>query len=211
MAKKKSLIITLCILIVGTFSALYFLRDDFDAEGRYDSSELNMLGVVYEDRSNITAFNEGYSTTDQCPWGFVHKGIDYFFANDSAVIAAAPGRINDIHINDYGDSVENRYHLAVEVQFNNSVFVNYVFEPWTQAEADINHQEALLTVTEGDWIEKSQKIATFLAIGSGAHIHFDVVENNDKPCPSRYFTSAGYTEIMEMIHGFHPTWCLCYT
>lgn len=213
---KKGVIFIIGILLVGAIAVAFFLAQNgmfsqFDAEGRYDSSHLNTMGVVYEDQSNITAFNEGYSTTDTCPWGFAHDGIDYFFANDSEVIAAAPGLVTQVKSKDYGSEVENQYHILIEIQYNATTYVSYNFEPWTQDEADKEHQEQLFAVSEGEWVQKGDQIATFLAIGSGAHIHFDIREDGNKPCPTKYFDTAGYSEIMDLIHSFHPTWNLCYT
>lgn len=211
MGKKKFYFLIGIILIAAVGTSTYFLLiDNFDDEGRYDSSHLNMLGVLYEHRDNNTAFNEGFSKSDSCPWGFAHDGIDYFLVNDSTVIAAAPGKVVSINSRDYGSGVENRYHTSIEIQYNESTFVGYNFEPWSQNEGDLDHQMNLFNVQKGDWVEKGQKIATFLEIGSGAHIHFDVREGGEKPCPSKYFDTNGYTELMEMIQSFHPSWNLCY-
>ncbi|NMC05811.1 MAG: hypothetical protein GYA24_11395, partial [Candidatus Lokiarchaeota archaeon] len=63
----------------------------FSNGGRYDASVLNNMGVIYQDRADNFAFNEGYSGSSTCPWGFVHNGIDYFLDNGSNIISASPG------------------------------------------------------------------------------------------------------------------------
>ena len=84
------------------------------------------------------AFNEGYSESASCPWGFEHNGLDYFFNNGSNVIAAAPGQIWEIE-NHEGEG-NNKYHVRIWIRFNKSTVLGYNFEPWTTKEADRNKQ-----------------------------------------------------------------------
>ncbi|MHA1684218.1 MAG: M23 family metallopeptidase [Promethearchaeota archaeon] len=210
--KVVGVTVTVVILIASAATLLVIFKDNlfFSAGGRYDDSKLDYMDVIYANQSDIYAFNEGYSETDACPWGFVHNGIDYFFNNDSAVIAAAPGKVTGIVSRDYGASVENRYHARIIIRFNKSTEIVYNFEMWTNNSADLDHQLALFNVTLGQWVEKGQRIATFLNINSGAHIHFGVEEHYGESCPQKYFSTDGYTEIMSLIHSYHPTWDLCY-
>jgi len=213
MGKFKVFLIILIIAIAGLgATSLYFYWGivTFNAGDRYPSDHLNYMDVIYENRSDIYAFNEGYSDTDSCPWGFKHQGIDYFFLNNSKVLAATPGKIERIEWKDYGETVENRYHARIWIRFNRSVVIGYNFEPWTQNESDKDKQLAMFKVQIGDWVEQGQEIARFLYISEGAHIHFDVMEKSETSCPKKYFSTEGYTELMEMIHSFHPDWDLCY-
>ena len=90
------------------------------------------------------------------------------------------------------------------------MIISYVFEPWTQNEEDADKQLLMFKVKKGDWVEQGQEIARFLHVNEGAHIHFAVIEKEDKSCPRKYFSAEGYRELMEMIHSFHPDWELCY-
>ncbi|MGY5881531.1 MAG: hypothetical protein RTV31_14870, partial [Candidatus Thorarchaeota archaeon] len=63
-------------------------EDLFDNEGRYDSTNLNYMGVIYSNRTDILNWNGGYSESTNCPWGRIHNGLDFAFRNDSDVIAA---------------------------------------------------------------------------------------------------------------------------
>ena len=74
----------------------------------YENVELDYMNVVYDNRSDIYAFNEGYSSSINCPWGFIHEGIDYFLINNSKVIAATPGQVEKIEWTDNGEGTENR-------------------------------------------------------------------------------------------------------
>ena len=62
------------IMIVGVARGFLYLSgfldiSSFDSEGRYDETTLDDMGVIYSNRSDILAFNEGYSESDACPWG----------------------------------------------------------------------------------------------------------------------------------------------
>ena len=192
--------------------ALYFFWNDlfFNPGERYSSEELNYMDVIYDNRSDNYAFNEGYSESAACPWGFAHNGLDFFLLNDSKVIAAAPGFVEEIDWRDYGEGVENRFHVSIQIRFNKDIVLGYNFEPWTQLSTDKDKQLAMFTIQEGDWVELGQEIARFLYVGVGAHIHFDVNLNNEQTCPQPFFSTAGYNEMMEMIHSFHFDWYMCY-
>ena len=212
--KKGRIVILIVILtaliIPSTIFIINMTEIGFNVEDRYDDSILNSMGVLYDDRSDINAFNEGYSETASCPWGFIHNGIDYFLNNDSVVIAAASGKVESFEFRDNGEEEANRYHIRINIRFNKSTVLGYNFEPWTNKSEDRDHLADLFTVEVGNWVEKGDQIGIFLNIGGGAHIHFDVIEKNDRSCPQKYFGTADYIEIMEMIHSFNPSWELCY-
>ena len=214
MRKSIATILIIIVLLGAGFGAAYLYFNwnklNFNPGDRYESTNLNYMDVLYDNRSDIYAFNEGYSESDACPWGFVHNGIDYFLNNDSKVLAAAPGQVERIEWRDYGEGVENRFHIRITIRFNKSVEVGYNFEPWTQNEQDKDKQILMFKVQEGDWVEIGQEIARFLYVNEGAHIHFDVIENNDRTCPRKYFSQEGYDELIAMIKSFNPDWELCY-
>ena len=168
------------------------------------------MDVIYENQSDIYAVNEAYSNTENCPWGFIHEGFDYFMNNNTPILAAAPGLVYDIAYTDNGEGVDNRYFVSVWIRFNESVEVGYNFESWTTNETDWDNQKSMIDIQEGDWVEQGQEIARFLHVGGGAHIHFDVMENNERQCHIKYYSSKGYTEIMDLIHSYHPDWDYCY-
>ena len=96
------IILSLVIIAVGIMGYKIIedlLREDgwfepeFDNEGRYDDSVLNNMTVIYESQSDIVAWNEGYSESTACPWGFIHRGLDFFYVNNSAVLSATPGKV----------------------------------------------------------------------------------------------------------------------
>ena len=183
---------------------------EFDPVDRYDSTLMDYMGVVYDNQADIYTFTAGYSENSSCPWGYAHPGIDYALNNNSNVISAIPGQVIDVMVQDYGESAENRFMIHVVIRYNISLTVDYAFEPWTNKSTDKDHQLELLDIEEGDWVQKGDKIATFLKAGISAHIHFMVHENNIIQCPCEYLGTSDHAELMNMILSFQPEWDLCY-
>jgi murein DD-endopeptidase MepM/ murein hydrolase activator NlpD len=199
-------IVTLGVVFVVTMrNNIFFFPGD-----RYISDNLDYMNVIYETRSDNYAFNEGYSETASCPWGFIHKGLDFFLLNNSKVIAASPGRVIEVMWRDNGEGVDNRFHIGIMIKYNRTIKLWYNFEPWTQSPEHKDQQLAMFLVKEGDWVDVGQEIARFLYVNESAHIHFDIMHNNEAVCPKPFFSTTGYNEMMAMIHSFHPTWELCY-
>ncbi len=209
--RRALLAVALLLIVIGGV-VLYrqFAAQSFDTGGRYDPSSLDNMDVIYADRDDIYAFNEGYSESEDCPWAFVHNGIDYFFRNGSPVLAAAPGLVVSITTPDRGAGQENRYHVTVQVRFNASIVLLYNFEPWTDDPDSAYRQLRLLNVAVGDWVERGERIATFLYLASGAHIHFGVIKDSTAVCPRPFFSQGAYSELMGLVHTYHPDWELCY-
>ena len=217
--QKKTAILVILILIAATI-ALYIRFENnpegntdgdnevFDNGGRYDSSNLNYMGVIYTNQSDILNWNGGYSESTSCPWGRIHNGLDFAFKNASTVIAAAPGLVESILWNDTGPA-NNVYSIHVAIRFNESIYILYDFEPFTTNSSDVNRQISMLDIEVGDWVAIGDAIGQFLAVGGGAHIHF-AVYNGDATCPKPFFSDAAYTEIMELVHTYQPGWELCY-
>ena len=213
---KKQAIFVIVLVVIGVVVFGFIqggLVDDlfpFDTEGRYDSSELNDMGVIYANRSDIESFNEGYSESNNCPWGFIHQGIDFFYFNNSDVIAAAPGFVDTISLNDWGPGGPHRYTIGVEIRFNATVSLWYGFEPWTNSTIVQAQQLAMFNFEVGTWVAKGDVIAKFLNAGSGAHIDFGVVQDHERRNPTLYMSNSSYDELQEMIWDFHPSWSISY-
>ncbi|MFX1484626.1 MAG: M23 family metallopeptidase [Promethearchaeota archaeon] len=179
----------------------------FDNEGRYDSTILDSMGVIYGNQSDIAHWNDGYSESDACPWGFAHNGLDYMFHNNSPVIAAAPGLVIGIEIDYLPNSTV--YKVGVHIQFNESIWLEYGFEG--NANETLRAQQvAMLYVEVGDWVSKGDQIARFLRPIEFDHVHFGVYLNDEAICPRLVMGESDYNEIISLIHSFHPTWELCY-
>jgi len=214
MQKKTGAILVLLIVIIA--AVVLSMQNGgnsifpplFDNEGRYDSSNLNYMGVIYTDQADILGWNGGYSESNNCPWGAVHNGLDFGFNNESTVIAAAPGFVEEISWTDTGPA-DNVYMIHVSIRFNESIQIGYVFEPWTTNSSGVDRQIEMLDIEEGDWVAKGDTLGEFLKLGISAHIHFAVYDG-EATCPKPFFSDEAYIEIMSLVHSYQPTWNLCY-
>ncbi|MHA2424829.1 MAG: M23 family metallopeptidase [Candidatus Thorarchaeota archaeon] len=217
--QRRTCAIIFLLVIIGASIVLYMgsLPSDtnstngngnFDNGGRYDSTNLNYMGVIYTDQADILSWNGGYSESTNCPWGAIHNGLDFAFVNESTVIAAAPGYVEEISFTDTGPS-DNIYMIHVSIRFNESIQIGYVFEPWTTDPSAVDRQIGLLEIDVGDWVAKGDTLGQFLALGPSAHIHFAVYDG-EATCPRPFFSDAAYIEIMSLVHSYQPTWELCY-
>jgi murein DD-endopeptidase MepM/ murein hydrolase activator NlpD len=209
-------VILILIIGVGIFVGIYGLQQNlfntFDPDSRYQSQRLDYMGVIYANRSTQYGFFEGYSETNSCPWGFIHVGIDYFFYNNTEVVAAAPGYVESISWRVNPDTTLNMYNIYIMIRFNSSIVLHYGFEPFTHVEGDQNRQLSMIEVQVGDWVMKGDVIARFLHVEEGAHIHFGVRPGSGDQWldPEPFFGSADHDEIMGLIHDYHPGWNLSY-
>ena len=167
------------------------------------------MGVIYSNRSDIMAWNNGYSETDACPWGAVHNGLDYMFYNNSPVISAASGYVEDIELDYLPNSTI--YVVGVVIRFNSTLTHQYAFEGNATTEALRDQQVAMLDVEIGDWVVKGEQIGRFLVSVELDHVHF-AVYMNEAICPRLLMGEDDYNEIMSLIEFFHPGegWQLCY-
>ena len=213
--KKQACIVGFIVIVAAVAGVIYLVTLDdggehvtpFDNEGRYDSTLLNNMGVIYSNRSDILAWNNGYSETDVCPWGAIHNGLDYMFYNNSPVISAAPGLVEDIEIGYLPNSTI--YVVGVAIRFNATLTHQYGFEGNATTETMRDQQVAMLDVQVGDWVVKGEQIGRFLTPVATDHVHFSVFIG-DAICPRLVMGQTDYDEIMTLVHSFHPTWELCY-
>ncbi len=202
-------IIVLLVVVAGLIYLQGFndiIGDDpFDNEGRYEATILDNMGVIYDNQSDIAHWNNGYS--ENCPWNAIHNGLDYMFYNNSVVIAAAPGIVEEIDL--YFLEGTDFYKVGLHIRFNESITIEYGFEGLSSDGANRAQQAAMLDVEVGDWVSKGDQIARFLRNGEYDHVHFSVYAN-EAICPRLVMGEADYNEIISLVHSFHPTWELCY-
>lgn len=211
---KTLALLVIVIISIGVFVGIYSIRDDlfstFNPSDRYQSEKLDYMGVIYANRSSQYGFFEGYSETNSCPWGFIHNGIDYFFYNNTEVIAAAPGYVEEISWRVNPDTTLNMYNIFVMIRFNASIVLHYCFEPFTHVEGDHLRQLDMLNIREGDWVDKADLIGMFLHVEEAAHIHFGVRQGDKWLNPEPFFGPDDHDEIMTLINEYHPGWFLSY-
>jgi len=129
------------------------------------------------------------------------------FYNNSPVISAAPGYVEDIELGYLPNSTI--YVVGVAIRFNSTLTHQYGFEGNATTETMRDQQVAMLDVEVGDWVVKGEQIGRFLTPVALDHVHFSVYIN-DAICPRLVMGQADYDEIMILVHSFQPTWELCY-
>ena len=212
--KRRECIACLMVLLVAAVGVIYLLSspnendNSFDSEGRYDSSILNDMGVIYANPSDIEHWNNGYSESENCPWGAIHPGLDYMFANDSPVIAAAPGLVEYIEVG-YLENVPY-YQISVQIRFNDSLWLSYSFEGNSLNDTVRDQQVSMLDVEVGDWVAKGDQIGRFLRPVELDHVDFMVHLNEEAACPRLVMGTSDYNDLLALVHSFHPDWDLCY-
>ncbi len=211
--KKQACVVGIILVMAAAAAVIYFgdfdlgIDNTFDNEGRYDSTVLNNMGVIYSNQSDIAMWNNGFSKSDSCPWNATHNGLDYFFFNNSDVIAAAPGIVEDIELGYVANGTV--YKVAVHIRFNSSLTIEYGFEGFSTDVAMRAQQADMIDVEIGDWVAKGDQIGKFLRPTEYDHVHFSVYVN-DSICPRLVMGEDDYNEIMSLVHSFHATWDLCY-
>lgn len=121
------------------------------------SEPISML-TPYVNEADIVSINEAYSETATCPWGFVHQGIDFFpqlgSLHDFQTVSS--GVVDDVNL--WLNPGNNFWQVNVRIQYNNTISVEYAFEPMSSLQADGQTQLANILVAAGDTVSSGQLI-----------------------------------------------------
>ncbi len=201
MKRKAMLVISIsliCIIIAVSITIVNLLPRGPYADGRYEEDFLDYMGVIFEDKTDLEDFHFHCEDPYACDEdGGQYYAADFFFANGTNIIAAAPGCVEYIdHI------VGEGYIINIRIRFNWTIIFTYCFEPFTNQSEDNAHQASLLEVKVGDWVQKGDLIGKFLKISAYAHVHWDM----RIPClggemidPADYLDDEGYNKMSEMV------------
>ncbi|MFO7890585.1 MAG: M23 family metallopeptidase [bacterium] len=180
--------------------------------------EENSSERLDEDFNMITPFvniedmgpiNEAFSVDSNCPWGFEHRGIDFFSNKNLASFqAVCPGEIKTVHL--WQNDGNGNWQVNLELQYNSNFSVTYAFEPMTSDPAHGQAQLDNILVNEGQEVTQGEIIGNLFQGTSGTHVHFGVKHKNNDICPEFYFTPAARDSIMQLIHQQWPGANMCY-
>lgn len=179
-------------------------------EGYEEDSPLPFASLitpfVYED--NVTTVNEAYSDTKNCPWGFVHQGIDFFTFNNSPFQAVADCVLTE-KIKFY-NSGNGQWQVNLRLEYSSDVWFGMAFEPGSANESHGDQQLTMISHSEGTQLKKGDIIGTLLTVRDGAHVDWGVRIYDINVCPAPYFTPEAYQSVLNTIQKNNPSWEMCY-
>lgn len=184
-------------------------EDDPTGPGGTADTTRPTLVTPYQNYSEMNVINEAYSETTACPWGFVHKGIDFFPVGDLAAFqAASAGTIERLEkLHNTGSGI---WQVNLDLRINSMYRLGYAFEPFSTLEAHADTQMANMSVSVGQTVSQGQALGRLLVRGGGAHVHFGLYRNNTDACPESYFTPEARDSILSILHRTFPGAFLCY-
>jgi hypothetical protein len=157
----------------------------------------------YKNASDIASINEAYSTSANCPWGFAHNGIDFFPAGDNKPFQAVFSGVVTM-VNLWQNDKTSNWQVNVTLEFNSSFSAVYIFEIFSQNVADGQTQLSNILVSVGQSVSQGDVIGRLYVVGSGAHVHFGLMENENAISPEPYFTQDAKNSILEILHRTFP-------
>jgi len=173
------------------------------------SDENFLLITPFRNMSDMGPINEAFSVDSNCPWGFEHRGIDFFTVQNLAPFqAVCPGEIKKVHL--WKNDGNNNWQVNVELEYNENFSVTYAFEPLTDNPEHGQNQLENIMVDEGQEVSQGELIGNLFFGATGAHVHFGLYYKNDDICPEPYFTQAARDSIMILLHQQWPDADMCY-
>ncbi len=183
--------------------------DDPTGPGGTADTTRPVLTTPYQNHSEMDVINEAYSETAACPWGFVHKGIDFFPNVDLATYqAACAGTIE--RLEKFHNSAGGTWQVNLSLRINSMYRLGYAFEPFSATEAHADTQMANMAVSLGQAVSQGQALGRLLVRGGGAHVHFGLYRSDVDACPEGYFTIEARDSILSILHRTFPGAALCY-
>jgi murein DD-endopeptidase MepM/ murein hydrolase activator NlpD len=172
--------------------------------------------IVSDDLSIITPYaNEyditragSYSSSENCPWGFAHPGLDFFIDVDSTPIQAVnEGVISNITI--AKEDGQMGWHVAIMIEYGEYTSM-YNLETFSQSDEIGALAEANLFVENGQIVKQGDIIANLINGADSAHVDFGVGYEGDRVCPEPYLTDEARDSVRRVLDIESPDWEICY-
>jgi murein DD-endopeptidase MepM/ murein hydrolase activator NlpD len=170
------------------------------------SDELSII-TPYANESDITRAGS-YSSSENCPWGFAHPGLDFFIDVDSTPIQAVnEGVISNIAI----AKEENQmgWHVAIMIEYGEYTSM-YNLETFSQSDEVGALAEENLFVENGQIVKQGDIIANLINGADSAHVDFGVGYGGDIVCPEPYLTEEAKDSVRYVLDIESPDWEICY-
>lgn len=139
-----------------------------------------------------------------------HQGIDFQTTGDLKPFqAVSSGVVKNIQL-----IQTNNWYVELEIEYNSTYSVLYVFEPMTANPADGQTQLANIVVSNGQSVSQGDLIGYLYVPDAQAHVHFGLsryVSGGGDPttCPEPYFTPEARDSILNLIRIEYPNASIC--
>jgi hypothetical protein len=194
---------------VGTVALSILLALSLTGCSCGDGEDISMI-TPYVDETDMS-WAGAFSSSDNCPWGFEHRGIDIFATgNLKPFQAVCSGRVDSVELWNTG----LYWQVSVNIRFNSVYWVSYAFEPNSSVQSDGETQLANIVVWEGQTVSQGDIIGYLYTADTldpqYAHVDFGLFKRGYRICPERYFTPEARDSILRLIHKEQPGWDMCY-
>ena len=201
MNKKKvaiGLVIVIACAGVG-LGVFLFYKSSYDLPAGQDPS----LAMPFTDATHlhiIQGFGQISST-------FYHNGIDFGFNDTTQILAPCAAHVMDVKFwyNDKG----GHWQTNVRLQLNQQWMQEIVFESWATNQSLGQQQADAIVVKQGDKLQQGQVIGNLLSQGTGCHIHFGLLSNNNAVCPYSYFSPQAKAAFDGYFTKYNSTASVC--
>ena len=181
-----------------------------DGENGGDGNGGDILLVTpYASESDMASVNEAFSAGESSPWGFEHRGIDFFpGGNLKPFQAVCSGVVDTIDL--WRLDTTSNWQVSVRIVCNSTYSAIYAFEPMTAVQSDGESQLANILVSEGQSVAQRDLIGYLLSTGEASHVDFGFYGNGHAICPEPYFTQEARDSILGLIRMTWPGARMCY-
>jgi hypothetical protein len=181
---------------------------DGDESGELGGGEI-LLVTPYVSESDIASINEAFSAGEDSPWGFEHRGIDFFPDGDLGPFqAVCSGVVATVDL--WQLDTTSNWQVSVRIICDPTYAAIYAFEPMAAVEADGKSQLAHVAVSEGQSVAQGDIVGFLLAPNKGSHVDFGFYASGDPICPEPYFTPEARDSIVRLIRATWPGAKMCY-
>ncbi|MEJ2627805.1 MAG: hypothetical protein P8078_04535 [bacterium] len=206
--KKVKLLILMALLFISC-QGDKSTENDNDSNNNNDIKTEISLITPYVNQSDMASINEAFSSDSTAPWGFEHRGIDFFPRGELKPFRAVCSGVIDELILWQLESTKN-WQVSVRIHYNSIYDVNYAFEPVSPLQEDGELQLDNMTITLGQTVSQGDTIGYLHTPRNGAHVDFSLFENWNSVCPEPYFTPAARDSIIKLIQVAWPGAKMCY-
>jgi len=159
----------------------------------------SLVAPYFLESEDQIEIREGYSDSDDCPWGFKHQGIDFFPLNDLVPIRAVfQGTVTDVRYspNEHSGNIQ----VNLTLNFNSIYSAQYAFEPMVRDQEIGKKQLEKMLVKKGTRVKSGDVLGYLVRPNSDAHIDFSLQKLFKSICPEEYFDTQSKKSILEIMN-----------